>query len=91
MKNLVYKGIVFDDWCQYDTGEKGRTCLTHWAEICESCARKYRDKIKSRIDDGKCASGICGVKGCNNHGVDADIHYYIDFEGKEITFEEENG
>lgn len=86
MKNLVYKGIVFDDWTR---GDPESPYDPYWSEICESCAQKYRDKIEGRIDDGKCASGICGVKGCNNHGADADSHYYIDFEDKEITFEEE--
>jgi len=88
MKNLKFKGIIFDDWCEYETGSAGRTCLTHWAEICESCAAKYYNKVSAYLDDGNTARACCSVMGCANSGEDAEKHYYIDFPNKEITFVE---
>lgn len=88
MKDLMFNGIIFDDWCEYEEGENGRTCLTYWAEMCESCAAKYHAKISKYLDDGSTARAICSVKACNNSGEDAEKHYYIDFPKKEITFVE---
>ena len=79
MENLIYAGIVFDEYTQDDGGI--------WAEICESCAKKYKHKIANNIDDGGTACGCCSVKGCNNNGSDPNKkHYYIDFPPQKIKF-----
>ena len=76
MENLIYEGIVFDEYTQDDGGI--------WAEICEKFAQKNTStKIANNIDDGGTACGCCSVKGCNNNGSDPNKkHYYIDFRRK---------
>ena len=80
MKNLIYKGIIFDEYTKDPDGGV-------WAEICESCAEKYKDKIANNIDDGGVACGCCSVKGCANDGKAQDKkHYYIDFPPQQIHY-----
>ena len=66
---LNYKGIKFDDVVVDET---------IWSQICPSCAKKYKTKLKGLIRPE--GSGICGVRGCKNGTEDDDIDtYYVDF------------
>ena len=77
---LKYKGILFDE---FTTDADGHV----WAEICESCAEKYKKKIKKEIDDGEVACGCCSVKGCSHTGNDSNKkHFYIDFASSQIRY-----
>lgn len=79
MNYLTYRGIDFDEFVKDNNGY----C---WAEICEECAKKYRDLIGEDIDDGGTAQGYCSVMGCLNRGIREDKkHYYIDFKPQFIT------
>lgn len=81
MKKLVYKGIVFDD---YAVDEYGNV----WAEMCESCAKKFEHLVSAELDDGLAAMGYCSVEGCEVHGMMTNRpHYYIDFKNEYIEFE----
>ena len=65
-ENLIYNGIVFDDFVGGDDGL--------WSQICENCLFSLSDgQIKAEFVDD-CGSGICGVKGC-----DYESTHYIDF------------
>ena len=80
MKELIYKGIVFDDYVErYDDG-------SYWAVMCSSCASKHFNLVKDNLDPA--GEGICSVKGCHNIGEDADDHFYIDFEDEFVSFQE---
>ena len=62
-ENLIYNGIVFDDFVVGDYGL--------WSQICDSCISTHQIGVAILDDAG---SGICGVKGC---GEESDN--YIDF------------
>lgn len=81
MKELVYKGIVFDDYTKNEDG-------TYWAEMCVECASKYGDIITDELDDGGTARCCCSVKGCYNNGDDEKLHFYIDFKPEFVSFRE---
>lgn len=82
MKELVYKGIVFDDYAKNEDG-------TYWAEMCVECAEKYRDILTDELDDGGTARGCCSVKGCLNSGdANEKLHFYIDFKPEFVSFRE---
>lgn len=72
MQNLIYKGIVFDEYAQDPDG-------AIWAEVCSACADRYKELICDEIDEGDTACGCCSVKGCKNNGNHDGKHYYIDF------------
>ena len=59
MKQLLYKGIVFDDWGTDSDGHR-------WTEICPQCIKKYQEIITNELDDSHNALGICSVLGCDN-------------------------
>lgn len=62
-ENLIYNGIVFDDFADGDDGL--------WSQICDSCISEHQ------IDDAlldDVSSGMCGVKGCGYGST-----HYIDF------------
>ena len=71
---LVYKGIKFDDWSAVDEPDFGEV-VEVWAEICESCRKKYADVLLDKELDIGAAQGCCSVYGCLNR---AD--HYIDFD-----------
>jgi hypothetical protein len=62
-ENLIYNGIVFEDFVVGDYGL--------WSQICDSCISEHQIDGAFLDDVG---SGLCGVKGCDNESDN-----YIDF------------
>lgn len=78
-KLLKYKGIVFDDYVQ---DFEWKNC---WAEICDKCFAKYKDKFE-KFDTAGSGIGCCGVKGCTSESAGIYVDFGLDVE---ITEEEE--
>jgi len=78
-QRLKYKGITFDDFV--DDRDDFRV-PKYWSQVCESCYRKYADKLSS-CADGAFGYGICGVEGCENAA-----EYYVDFDDSALLVTE---
>ena len=63
-ENLIYNGIVFEDFVVGDYGL--------WSQICDSCMSEHQ--INGSFLDDVVDYSICGVKGCDNESDN-----YIDF------------
>ncbi len=79
---IEYKSIIFDHWT-IDEETDGI-----YGEICEHCAKKYKNLLSKELNDG--GIGPCSVKGCGVVGIDADKnnHYYVTFKPELIRIHE---
>lgn len=69
MINLIYKGIVFDDY----TENTDPDLTKYWSQVC----KEHIKGLEGESDE--IGYGICGVEGCNNFS-----EHYVDFKEEEV-------